>query len=61
MTFSLEIKGFNISGNVHVLDKSVTLEGNIPFLARPFQPKIEAAINEELENFFLKLTLYNKF
>jgi hypothetical protein len=52
MDFSFKVKGFNITGNIKLDTNKLTLEGSLPFLARPFSGKIEDTIKSELEKLF---------
>ena len=50
MDFSIKVMGFNTEGQVYLRQGQVTLEGKIPFMARPFSGKIERMIKEKLED-----------
>ena len=52
MDFSMEVKGFSVKGKIILTDKLITVEGELPFLARIFKGKIEAYIMEALEKLF---------
>ena len=49
MDFSLYAKGFKISGKIQLYDNLIVLEGNLPFLAKLYQGKIESMIIQKLE------------
>ena len=49
LDFSFRARGFNISGTLEVADTELILEMGIPFLARPFQGRIEAEIGRWLD------------
>ena len=49
MDYSFQARGFNISGTLEVADTELILDMGIPFLARPFQGRIEAEINRWLD------------
>jgi hypothetical protein len=46
--FSFTVMGFDISGNVHVEDREVNMEGQIPFAALAFKGKIESVIRDKM-------------
>jgi len=48
-TVSGKIKGFAVGCALHVNEADVTAKGDLPWLARPFQSTIEAAIRDGLE------------
>jgi hypothetical protein len=43
-----------IEANFAITDDEVRIEGNIPFLFRPFQGRIEKVIGEEVEKWLAK-------
>ena len=45
--FDLTVMGLSVSGIIHVSDKSVDIDGKLPFAALPFRGKIEEAIREK--------------
>lgn len=49
MDFSMEIMGFDVSGNIDVMDSKLTMEGDLPLIALPFSEKIEDMITEKLK------------
>ena len=49
MDFSLYAKGFKISGKIQLYDNLIVLEGNLPFLAKLYQGKIESMIKQTLK------------
>lgn len=49
MDFSMEIMGFDVSGNIDVMDKKLVMEGDLPLIALPFSDKIEDMITAKLK------------
>ena len=49
MDFSLYARGFKISGKIQLYDNLIVLEGNLPFLAKIYQGKIESMIKKTLK------------
>lgn len=49
MDFSMEIMGFDVSGNIDVMDKKLVMEGDLPLIALPFSEKIEDMITAKLK------------
>ncbi len=49
MDFSLYARGFDISGKIQLYDNLIVLEGNLPFLAKLYQGKIESMIRQKLK------------
>ncbi len=49
MDFSLYARGFKISGKIQLYDNLVVLEGNLPFLVKIYQSKIESMIKQTLK------------
>ncbi len=49
MEFSLSVMGFKTSGQIVIHEKSVSLNGTIPFLAMLFESKIKSTIKQQLE------------
>ena len=54
MDFSMEIIGFDVSGNIDLMDRELVMEGDLPLLARPFSDKIEETIKSKLDEIFSK-------
>jgi hypothetical protein len=50
---SFSVKGLNLSGSIEVLDRSIDLDMDVPFLLRPFKNQaigvIEAEIREWID------------
>ncbi len=49
MDFSMEVMGFDVSGNIDLMDGELVMEGDLPLLARPFSDKIEETIKTQLK------------
>ena len=49
MNFSFRVSGFDVEGIVQLYNGLIIVYGKMPFLARPFQGKIESAIRQKLE------------
>jgi hypothetical protein len=47
--FSFQARGFNFSGTFEVTDVELTLDLGIPFIARPFQGKIQSEADRWLD------------
>jgi len=54
ITFSLKIRGMNISGTVTVNENNVVIESRLPFAARVFQGLIETKIKENADDMMSK-------
>jgi hypothetical protein len=52
MSFSGKAKGFAVSGTIEVTDTEIILEGKLPFMAKPFEPRIKEAVKREAEAMF---------
>lgn len=52
LSFKGKARGFALQGTVEVTDAEVVIEGKLPFLAMPFEPKIRAAVKKEAEVMF---------
>ncbi|MFH1310859.1 MAG: polyhydroxyalkanoic acid system family protein [Nanoarchaeota archaeon] len=49
MNFSMKVMGFKTSGQIHLKDKQISLEGKLPFVAKMFGEKIEEMIRKKLD------------
>jgi hypothetical protein len=47
LLFSLRAKGFHVSGYLEVTDTDLIVDGKLPFLAKPFEPKMKEIIQRE--------------
>ncbi|MEK6373576.1 MAG: polyhydroxyalkanoic acid system family protein [Acidobacteriota bacterium] len=52
LDFSGNAKGFKTSGTVEVTDTEVIIDGKLPLLAKPFEPRIKSTIEREAEAMF---------
>jgi hypothetical protein len=46
--FSFRVMGFDVSGNVHVEDREVNVEGQIPLAALAFKGRIESVLRDKM-------------
>jgi hypothetical protein len=44
--------GVSIRGTVEITDSEVIVEGKLPLLAKPFEPKIRQTVEREAERMF---------
>ena len=52
MTFSGAAKGFKTSGAVEVTDTDVIIDGKLPLMAKPFEPRVKSTIEKEAAAMF---------
>ena len=52
LSFNGKARGFALSGTIEVTDDEVIVDGKLPMLAIPFEPKIRAAVTKEAEQIF---------
>lgn len=52
LEFKGKARGFNVQGSVEVTDQEVVIEGKLPLMALPFEPKIKEAVKKEAEQMF---------
>ena len=45
-------RGFTVEGTVEITDAEVVIDGKLPMLARPFEPRIQQAVEREAETMF---------
>lgn len=45
-------KGFKAHGSVEVTDSEVIIDGKLPLIAKPFEPRIKNTIEKEAESMF---------
>ncbi|MDD5086223.1 MAG: polyhydroxyalkanoic acid system family protein [Candidatus Nanoarchaeia archaeon] len=50
MDFNVSAKGFNISGNMHLYDNLVVIQGELPFLVMLYQNQLESMIKQKLKD-----------
>jgi putative polyhydroxyalkanoate system protein len=52
LEFKGKARGFKVEGSVEVTDQEIIIEGKLPLLALPFEPKIKEAVKKEAEQMF---------
>lgn len=52
LVFAGSAKGFKINGSVEVTDNEVIIDGKLPLMARPFEPRVKSAIEKETSSMF---------
>jgi hypothetical protein len=51
---SFKVKGMSLSGSLEVLDKSIDLDMDVPFLLRPFKSQALGVIEGEIKDWIRK-------
>jgi hypothetical protein len=52
LVFAGSVKGFKANGTVEVTDSEVIIDGKLPLIARPFEPRIKSTIEREAASMF---------
>lgn len=52
LEFKGKARGFKVEGTVEVTDAEIIVDGKLPLMALPFEPKIKEAVKREAENLF---------
>jgi putative polyhydroxyalkanoate system protein len=52
LDFGFKAKGFSGKGTVEITDSEVIIDGKLPLLAKPFEPRIRSTIEREAETMF---------
>ena len=52
LVFSGSARGFKANGTLEVTDKEVIIDGKLPLIARPFEPRIKNTIEREAAAMF---------
>jgi hypothetical protein len=52
LVFSGKAKGFKANGTVEVTENEVIIDGKLPLIAKPFEPRIRSTIEREAEGMF---------
>ena len=52
LEFKGKARGFKVEGTVEVTDEEIILDGKLPLMALPFEPRIREAVKREAENLF---------
>ena len=52
LVFSGSARGFKANGTLEVTDSEVIIDGKLPLIARPFEPRIKSTIEREAAAMF---------
>jgi hypothetical protein len=52
LDFSGKAKGFSVNGTIEVTDTEVIIDGKLPLIAKPFEPRIKSAVEREAAAMF---------
>lgn len=52
LRFRGKARGLKVEGTVEVTEREVIFESSLPFMARPFEPRIRQAVVQEAEKIF---------
>lgn len=52
LTFSVKARGFTGSGTLEITDSDVIVDGKLPLIAKPFEPRIRSTIEREAAAMF---------
>ena len=52
LSFKGKARGFTVEGKVEVTDSEVILDGKLPLLAKPFEPRIRHTVEQEAAKIF---------
>ena len=52
LEFKGKARGFSVNGTIEITDSHAILEGKLPLLAKPFEPKIADAVRKEADAMF---------
>jgi hypothetical protein len=52
LSFQGKAKGLAVSGTVEITDDEIIVDGKLPFMAKPFEPKIREAVKREADEMF---------
>ena len=55
LDFSGKARGFSASGSIEITDSEVIVDGKLPLIARPFEPRVRNTIEREAETMFGKV------
>lgn len=50
--FSFKAKGFTGKGTVEVTDREIIVDGKLPLIAKPFEPRIRSTVEREAASMF---------
>jgi Putative polyhydroxyalkanoic acid system protein (PHA_gran_rgn) len=52
LEFSVKAKGFTGTGTLEITDTDVIIDGKLPLVAKPFEPRIRSTVEREAEQMF---------
>jgi len=52
LDFGFKAKGFSGKGTVEITDSEVIIDGKLPLIAKPFEPRIKSTIEKEAATMF---------
>lgn len=52
LSFRGKARGFVISGTVEVTESEIIIDGKLPLMAKPFEPRIKEAVKREADAMF---------
>ena len=52
LVFAGVVKGFKANGSVEITDSEVIIDGKLPLIAKPFEPRIKSTIEREAASMF---------
>ena len=52
MTFAGAARGFKVSGSMEITDSEVIIDGKLPLIAKPFEPRIKSQVEKEATEMF---------
>ena len=52
LDFGFKAKGFHGKGSVEITDNEVIIDGKLPLIAKPFEPRIKSTIEKEAQTMF---------
>ena len=52
LDFSGKARGFSASGTIEVTDSEVIIDGKLPLIAKPFEPRIKSTVEREAAAMF---------
>ena len=52
LDFAFKAKGFSGKGSLEITDSEVIIDGKLPLIAKPFEPRIKSTIEKEAATMF---------
>ncbi|HYM61238.1 MAG TPA: polyhydroxyalkanoic acid system family protein [Thermoanaerobaculia bacterium] len=52
LTFSCKARGLTVKGTLEITDTTLILDGKLPLMARPFEPRIHATVEQAAKEMF---------